>query len=160
MSVLVDEIEAHLHPQWQRTALAALLEVGKELDQELDIQFFVASHSPLVMASLEAVFDKDRDALFHLRMADEGDDVKIEEINFYPYGTIDAWLTSDLFGLKQSSSKERELAIGKAKDLQEKKEPTKEEIAEVFDELKEHLSEHDEFWPLWLYFAEKHGVKI
>jgi len=45
--VLVDEIDLHLHPKWQMTALPTL---ARELP---NIQFIVTSHSPLVVGSLE-----------------------------------------------------------------------------------------------------------
>ena len=47
--VMVDEIDLHLHPQWQMTVLPTL---AKELP---NIQFIVTSHSPLIVGSLEWV---------------------------------------------------------------------------------------------------------
>ena len=50
--VLIDELELHLHPRWQRRILPALCETFPNL------QFICATHSPLVVAGLqrEAVF--------------------------------------------------------------------------------------------------------
>jgi hypothetical protein len=45
--VMVDEIDLHLHPKWQRTILPTLARVLP------NIQFIVTSHSPLVVGSLE-----------------------------------------------------------------------------------------------------------
>lgn len=45
--ILVDEIDLHLHPEWQMTVLPTL---ARELP---NIQFVVTSHSPLVASSLE-----------------------------------------------------------------------------------------------------------
>ncbi len=45
--VIVDEIDLHLHPQWQMTVLQTL---AKEFP---NIQFIVTSHSPLIVGSLE-----------------------------------------------------------------------------------------------------------
>lgn len=45
--VMVDEIDLHLHPKWQMTALPTL---AKALPR---IQFIVTSHSPLVVGSLQ-----------------------------------------------------------------------------------------------------------
>ncbi len=45
--VLVDEIDLHLHPRWQLTALPTLARALPKL------QFIVTSHSPLVVGSLE-----------------------------------------------------------------------------------------------------------
>jgi predicted ATPase len=43
--VIVDELEQHLHPRWQRTILSQLRQLFP------DIQFIVATHSPLVASS-------------------------------------------------------------------------------------------------------------
>jgi predicted ATP-binding protein involved in virulence len=45
--VMVDEIDLHLHPQWQMTVLPTLAEALPRL------QFIVTSHSPLLVGSLE-----------------------------------------------------------------------------------------------------------
>lgn len=45
--VMVDEIDLHLHPQWQMTVLPT---IAKQLP---NIQFIVTSHSPLIVGSLE-----------------------------------------------------------------------------------------------------------
>ncbi|MGK7911153.1 MAG: AAA family ATPase [Synechococcus sp.] len=45
--VMVDEIDLHLHPQWQMTLLPL---ISRQLP---NIQFIVTSHSPLVVSSLE-----------------------------------------------------------------------------------------------------------
>jgi AAA domain, putative AbiEii toxin, Type IV TA system len=46
--VLVDEIDLHLHPAWQRVVLPTL---SRALP---NVQFIVTTHSPLVVGSLEA----------------------------------------------------------------------------------------------------------
>ena len=43
--IMIDEIEAHLHPKWQRTILPALMEVQKVLSEELEIQFILSTHN-------------------------------------------------------------------------------------------------------------------
>ena len=61
--LLVDEIDAHLHPFWQRTILLAILDIGELLDKQLQMQVVVSTHSPFVLASLETRFDPASDAL-------------------------------------------------------------------------------------------------
>jgi len=68
MVILIDEIEAHLHPQWQRKILTALLEVQKDLAPSLAMQLFIATHSPLLVSSIEPIFDHHRDKIFHLSL--------------------------------------------------------------------------------------------
>lgn len=62
---LIDEIEAHLHPQWQRRIVPALLDVMDALtgDHQVPTQLLVATHSPLVLASVESHFNSQIDAL-------------------------------------------------------------------------------------------------
>lgn len=159
MVIMVDEMEAHLHPLWQRSVLPALLEVGHELSRDLKPQFLIATHSPLVMASLELAFDDSTDKLFHLDLSQSGE-VTFKEHPFVRHGSIDAWLTSEIFDLRHARSLESEAAIEKGKALQRQKHPSPEEIRAVSNELIESLASDDEFWPRWLYFAEQHGVKL
>lgn len=46
--VLIDEIEAHLHPNWQRKIIPLLTELFP------NIQFFITTHSPQVIASVNS----------------------------------------------------------------------------------------------------------
>ncbi len=163
MVVLVDEIEAHLHPQWQRVILSSLLDVLDELETDLQVQFLVATHSPLVMASMESRFDQTRDKVFHLNLTQrelfEGE-VMIEEPEFIFYGSADSWLMSDIFEMKQPRSIEAEHAIEDAKALQMSDKVTKEDVQEVSQRLLKYLSDRDKFWPRWTFFAEQHGVEL
>ncbi len=43
--VLVDEIDLHLHPKWQRTVISRLTRIFKQT------QFIVTAHSPLIVQS-------------------------------------------------------------------------------------------------------------
>lgn len=64
--VLIDEIEQHLHPKWQRTIVRSL---RKEFP---NVQFITTTHSPLVASSVgQLTADIDRDKLVHLALQDE-----------------------------------------------------------------------------------------
>jgi hypothetical protein len=158
MMVIVDELEAHLHPKWQRIVLPALMSVGDILSSDLAIQTIAATHSPMILASMEGEFSAATDTLYHLYGAGRG--VTLEETPFVKYGDVSGWLTSPLFGLRQARSREAELAIDAAKRLQLQEEPSSDDVAEVSERLKRYLAEDDKFWPRWLYFAEEHGVSI
>ena len=74
--LLLDEVDAHLHPQWQRTLLPAMREALP------DVQIIVTSHSPFVISSCPGsrvhVLDIDqygRASLKQSRDAPVGDDV-------------------------------------------------------------------------------------
>jgi predicted ATPase len=159
MVVLIDEMEAHLHPKWQRIVLPALLDVTNILAKNVQAQIIVATHSPLVLASVETSFSDATDKLFHLHLTSNGQ-VTFKDINFVRYGRIDEWLTSDLFELTQPRSSEGEQAIEQAKRLLADPEPAPDAIVEVTKHLRETLANDDEFWPRWLYFAEQKGVGI
>jgi predicted ATPase len=157
MVVLVDEMEAHLHPRWQRVVLPALLSVDEMLASELKAQYIVATHSPLVMASAETIFDAETDSLVHLDLSDAGE-VSLREIEFVKFGDVSSWLTSPIFELKHARSKEAEDAIEEAKALQMQTNPSVEEVRKVSARLVKFLAQDDKFWPRWLFFAEKLGV--
>lgn len=154
--LLVDEVEAHLHPRWQRVIVPAIMKVVQGLSSDVTPQLHLATHSPLVLASAEAVVDGERDSLFHLDL--EQDTVVLKKLAFHRYGRVDAWLTSDIFGLMQPRSLEAERAIKKAMRLQLAEEPDSGEVSKVHHELEHCLADDDEFWPRWRYFAESHGV--
>ena len=157
MIVIVDEAEAHLHPKWQRVILPALLGIGNDLHQEMAVQWIIASHSPLVLASGEAVWDTDSDALFHIEMSAAGR-VSFGPVPFERRGTIDSWLSSEIFEIPHPGSREREAAIEAAVELQQGEDPTATAVQEMTDRLRRHLPSEDPFWVRWIFFAESYGV--
>jgi hypothetical protein len=163
MVILVDEIEAHLHPQWQRAILPAILDVTSVLSAQVEVQFLVVTHSPLVLASVETKFDAGKDKLFHLDIGRPGtgdSEAVLAEKPFCRYGETDRWLRSDIFELRQARSLEAEQAVEDARALQLRGEATRGEVKILSDRLLKVLPADDEFWPRWLYFARQHGVKL
>jgi len=158
MVILIDEMEAHLHPKWQRVVLPAILDVMNILGKELEAQVIVATHSPLILASLEQDFNDSMDKLFHLQIA--GDSVTFQEVPFIRHGRVDAWLTSDLFELRQPTSQPAENALERAKAMLGEEKPDPQDIKEITKHLSRTLPAEDEFWPRWLYFAQQKGVKL
>lgn len=64
--LLIDEIEQHLHPDWQRKI------VGLLNDQFPGIQFIFTTHSPLIAANTCKLFDDDfASKIYHLRREDD-----------------------------------------------------------------------------------------
>ena len=154
--LMMDEVEAHLHPGWQRSIIPALMEAVKALAPDLKVQYHLATHSPLVLASMETVFKHDTDRLHHLKL--DGSEVVLEELPFVKRGRADLWLMSDVFGLGQPRSVEGEKAIMDAKQLQENNDPQDKDVIEVNGRLIRYLAADDDFWPRWRYFARQHGV--
>ncbi len=158
MVIVVDEMEAHLHPRWQRTMLPALMSVGKLLSEELEIQIIASTHSPMVLASIEADFSEEADVLYHLAL--EESNVVLEPLEFQKYGDISAWLTSPVFGLKHARSRDAEKAIETAKTIQLNPTSDASKVQEISDKLRQLLAPDDPFWPRWTYFAERFGVDL
>lgn len=87
--VLVDEIDLHLHPKWQRTLMSYLSE------RFPNTQFIATAHSPLVVQAAG-------DANIAL-LRREGDHVVIENnVEAIRNWRVDQILTSDLFGLESA----------------------------------------------------------
>ncbi|MBQ4295913.1 MAG: AAA family ATPase [Prevotella sp.] len=79
--VLVDEIDLHLHPQWQREIILQLTTVFK------NIQFIVTTHSPIIVMGAANVAQ-----VVNLNMTDN----ETEDVSKSNIGAI---LLSELFGL-------------------------------------------------------------
>jgi hypothetical protein len=112
VTFLIDELECHLHPRWQRTIVRSLLEVVKTLAGEASVQLITATHSPLLLASLEPLFDASTDAWFDLDLVRKGDrsEVTFTRRAFLRRGDATGWLTSEAFDLGSGYSLEAERA--------------------------------------------------
>ncbi|MCP4700063.1 MAG: AAA family ATPase, partial [Gammaproteobacteria bacterium] len=127
--VLVDEIDLHMHPKWQRNIIAHLTRIFK------NTQFIVTVHSPLIVQAAS-------DANLVL-LKREGSHVNIhnqdcERIKGWRYDQV---LTSDLFGLDSARPPEydalfqrREILLAKP-ELSEKDKMELEAIGRRLDEL-------------------------
>jgi len=153
--LLVDEAEAHLHPKWQRTILSSLLEVVNELRNDVKVQVVAATHSPLVMASAEPLFDPECDAWFDLDL-EEGN-VLLRKRPFVRRGDVSNWLTSEAFDLESALGKlDAEGAILEARKVLSQPSPTHAVIRKADESLRHAgLSDIDPFWARWSFFVEQ-----
>lgn len=104
--VLVDEIDLHLHPRWQRSLMAYL---G---DHFPGAQFIVTAHSPLVV---QAVPDAN---LVVVARAEGADHVTIHNDPETVRGwRVDQILTSDLFGLESARPPAQTEALERRRQL-------------------------------------------
>lgn len=158
MFVVIDEVECHLHPFWQRTILPAILDLGELLSDDIDVRVFVSTHSPLVLASIESSFNEDMDKLYHLALTN--DEVTLEGRDFYKHGDASSWLVGEAFGLRTARSREAEAAIENAKQIQVSEAPRPSDVEEATRQLLRTLGSDDRFWRRWTFFARKHGVKL
>ena len=123
--VLVDEIDLHLHPKWQREVIGYLTE------RFPNTQFIVTAHSPLVVQAAAGA------NIAVLRR--EGDHVVIDN---HPE-TIRGWrvdqiLTSDLFGLETARPPDMEKDLLRQKELLSKSRLTKADKKEL-EEIEERI---------------------
>lgn len=156
--LLVDEIDAHLHPFWQRSILPAILDIGRFLDDRATMQVVVSTHSPFVLASLEQGFDPSSDALYHLHLQDT--EVMLTPEEFFKHGDVASWLTAPIFGLGYAGSADAERVLDRAMQLQLERSTDQVRIQQVSNELVEVLASDHPFWRRWTYFAEKVGVEL
>ncbi len=152
---LIDEIESHLHPSWQRSIVPALLSVTKELARSAEVQLVATTHSPLVMASVEPLFDFERDAWFDLDF--ERKKVVLRRRDFIKRGDAATWLISEAFDMKSGRSLEYERLVENASALLEKENPNISQIEKMNRELVEALRPEDEFLFTWRYICKKKG---
>jgi predicted ATP-binding protein involved in virulence len=113
--VLVDEIDLHLHPKWQRKIFDYLS------DKFPQTQFIVTAHSPLIVQSAP------QDANIVL-LRKEGDHVVIDnDLKSVQNWRLDQILTSDLFGLGSARGKEAEEKLQERQELLSKGKLSKKE---------------------------------
>lgn len=109
--VLIDEIDLHLHPTWQREIMANL---SKHFP---NVQFIATAHSPLMV---QAAINSNYAVL-------KQNDGSVEILN-NPQG-IDGWrvdqiLTSEFFGIESSRGIKYEELVAEREKLANKKSPT------------------------------------
>jgi hypothetical protein len=156
---LIDEIEAHLHPQWQRRIVPAILSVVDQLTGQhaAAVQLIAVTHSPLVLASVETSFDRERDAWFDLDLSDDRKNVVLQRRPFVRHGDVSDWLTSEAFDLKMARSLEAEQAISQAMAVTRMAAPSRDDIERVDRMLSQSLSDIDQFWLRWSAFRDANG---
>jgi energy-coupling factor transporter ATP-binding protein EcfA2 len=119
--VLVDEIDLHLHPRWQRDILRFLGERFRRT------QFIVTAHSPLIV---QAAVDANLVVLH--RAPEEGAHVLIDNDPEIVRGwRVDQLLTSDLFGLPSARPPEFTRLLERRGQLLDKPARTPEEEQEL-----------------------------
>lgn len=134
--LLIDEPELHLHPAWQRVFLPAVLRAVGTMAPNAAVQVFTATHSPMVLASLESVFSEALDDLFVLSR--QGPNVCAVELPFGKEGDVSNWLASEVFGHVGGRSREAALAIDAAMAfMADRQAEAKSKLAELHERLRE-----------------------
>jgi hypothetical protein len=116
--VLIDEIDLHMHPRWQREIMQLLSDVFPK------VQFIATSHSPLIVQSAP-----DPNTVV-LRI--EGDRVIIHNDPALVHGwRVDQILTSDLFGLGTARPPEMERWLARRRAIMTKPEISEQDRREL-----------------------------
>lgn len=162
ISLLIDEVEAHLHPQWQRKILPSLLSLADKTGLfDTCPQIFITTHSPMVLASLEPHVDPARDKLFHLKPDPNADGraVTVEELDWEKYGDISGWMTSEVFGLGYAGSFEIERLRADITALHAQDDPDPERIDAISARVRTLLSSADILRTDWFSWVARRAAR-
>ena len=94
----------------------------RSLTKIAKVQLITATHSPLIMASVEPLFDAQQDAWFDLDF--ERKKVVLRRRDFEKHGDVATWLVSEAFDLKSGRPIEYERLVEEASTLLDKDQPT------------------------------------
>lgn len=136
--ILIDELDLHLHPSWQ-------LQVVSNLERKFpNCQFFITSHSSLVLSSLS-----EQDSLVVLR------DGRQFEISDIPYGDNGDYILKRFFGLSSVRNPQVQAEIDIISSELGKDHPNFNEIERKLDALKEQGVQFEESVKMRLQLAQK-----
>lgn len=134
--VLVDEIDLHLHPSWQRSILPVLKENFP------GIQFIVTTHSPFIVQSL------DSNSVFQLQLEDDGVGIHKIENPGVPQGYEIKEIIKNIFGSETDNLEISNILRNKLTEFKktvEMGEQGKDQAAKLYMELKDMVPEDSAF---------------
>ncbi len=116
-----------------------------------------ATHSPLVLASVESVFDPAQDAWFDFDYDPTGkpNQVVVTRRVFEPQGDVSNWLTSEAFDLPGARDPIFQVLIQEAASLIDHPEPSKESVQAMYKRLLKALNPRDPFLFRWRAICTK-----
>ena len=117
--VLMDEVDAHMHPKWQQSIVVHLKQIFPNL------QMVVSTHSPLIVSGMTPA-----EVARFARNA-EGAVVQVPIDQDMLLGRTDQVLTTSAFGLPTTMDHQSQKYLGDYKDLLGKAEPTTQEKQEL-----------------------------
>lgn len=122
--VLIDEVDLHLHPRWQREILVQLTDVFPNL------QFIVSTHSPIIVVGAAEIAQ-----IINLNNVNDDEDMYQNDIQVSNVGQV---LLSNLFGLEYLYSPEWDEKIKERDTILAKPELTQEDESRL-EELDEDM---------------------
>lgn len=130
--VLIDEIELHLHPQWQREILPSLMEIFPNL------QFIVTTHSPQVITSVEAK---------HIRVLyyDSEGKITLQLLDYETDGATSSEVLNRLMGVSPRREKSKRVQkLEKFLDYAFDLNTTNEFINKLYEDLKTNIKNNED----------------
>lgn len=116
--ILIDEVDLHLHPNWQRTILSQLCETFR------GVQFIVTTHSPVVLLGATDL----------IQVVKMGDGIIDSETDTsYDYYNVGQLLLSPMFGIRRTYSAKWDKMIDRRDDLLSRLELSEQETKELQD---------------------------
>lgn len=110
--IAIDELEAHLHPNWRMRIVSSLREVFPRL------QFLTTTHDPLCLRGLE-----DGEVIV-LRRDSENNVFAVDDLPSVKGLRVDQLLTSEIFGLDSTSDPEVDSLLDEYRELRWLQEPS------------------------------------
>ncbi len=124
--VLIDELDIHLHPYWQRKIAGWLREVFPNL------QFFIATHSPLIAAG------GGEDALT-LRLELVDGEVEVKQVDNISAYDADYILRSPAFGLESTHSPAAQDKIRRFYELEKNRDNLNQQDKQEYEQLRKFM---------------------
>ena len=125
--LIVDEIDAHLHPSWQRRIIPALTSYFPHL------QIFCSTHSPLMLAGLKA-------GQVHLLQRDENNRVTVSRNDMDIAGWSADEILRSVLGVPDPTDQQTVEHLERLRELRRKRELSQEESEEL-EGLRDAVSE-------------------
>lgn len=136
--ILIDEVDLHLHPSWQLFVISNLRRMFS------GCQFFITSHSPLVLSSLEQ-----QGQLIVLKNG------RRFEVSDIPYGDNGDYILKRFFGLDEVRNPKVQREIDAIAAELGKQKPNLEQVEQALDKLSREGVNFDEAAKMRLVLAQK-----
>ena len=136
--ILIDEVDLHLHPSWQLFVISNLRQMFPKC------QFFITSHSPLVLSSLEQQGQ--------LVVLKNGRRFEVSDI---PYGDNGDYILKRFFGLSDVRNPKVQREIDALAAELGKKKPNVDQVEQALDKLRREGVNFDEAAKMRLVLAQK-----
>jgi energy-coupling factor transporter ATP-binding protein EcfA2 len=132
--VIIDEVEQHLHATWQRVVIERLKELFPK------VQFFAATHSPLIAASVGNLGTEDStDKLILCESSEDSGIVNVEELETMQGYRFEQVLSSRAFKYLCEENPTIERAVQRASELADKGTKRSKDEEKEYQRLKEEL---------------------